>query len=76
MNESKNGRMGKKVNDGAYETMIARITGNKYRISSLWVIPKEEWQVDNLLRLYHVTFLSANHPKRNGSRTETACAGW
>ena len=27
--KSKNGTLGRKINDGAYETMIERITGNK-----------------------------------------------
>ena len=74
--KSKNGCIGKKVNDGAYETMIARITGNNNPDFFFTGYSKEEWQVNNLLFVPRHFFVPEIIEKRKPLAETARRAGW
>lgn len=74
--KSKNGRMGKKVNDGAYETMIARITGNNNPDFFFMGYSKELLQVNELLFVPRHFFVPEIIEKRKPLADTARRAGW
>lgn len=74
--KSKNGTIEKKINDGAYETMIQRITSNKNPDFFFMSYSKNESIVKNLLFVPKHFFLPDIIEKRK-PLADTACrAGW
>lgn len=68
--------MGKKVNDGAYETMIARITGNNNPDFFFMGYSKELLQVNDLLFVPRHFFVPEIIEKRKPLADTARRAGW
>lgn len=74
--KSKNGAMGSKIIDGAYETMIQRITSNKNPDFFFMSYSKSESIVNNLLFIPKYFFLPDIIEKRNPLADTARRAGW
>lgn len=74
--KSKSGKLGEKVNDGAYETMIARITGNENPDFLFMGYQKSDMTVRNLAVVPKHFFVPAMIEKRKPLSTNARRAGW
>lgn len=74
--KSKNGSMGRKINDGAYETMIQRITSNKNPDFFFMSYSKSESIVSDLLFVPKYFFLPDIIEKRKPLAETARRAGW
>ena len=74
--KSKNGAMGSKINDGAYDTMIQRITSNKNLDFLFMSYSKRESTVNNLLFIPKYFFVPDIIEKRKPLAETARRAGW
>ena len=74
--KSKNGAWGHKINDGAYETMIERITGNTSPDFLFMSYSKSELAVKNLVFVPKHFFVPAIIEKRKPLAETARRAGW
>lgn len=72
--KSKSGSLGRKINDGAYETMLARISGN--RNPNLFVLNYDHDTVRNLFIVPKFFFLPELIEKRPPLAPSSRRAGW
>ncbi len=74
--KSKNGKLGKKINDGAYSTMIARITSQNNPNFFFLTYSKKDWAVNDFLIIPKHFFESDIIEKRKPLAETTRRAGW
>lgn len=74
--KSKNGNLGKKINDGAYDTMIERITSNNNPDFFFMSYSKLELKVVNLIFVPKYFFAPAIIEKRKPLSSNARRAGW
>lgn len=74
--KSKNGALGRKINDGAYETMISRITGNENPDFFFMSYSREHWKVNDLIFIPKHFFVPDIIEKRNPLSPNSRRAGW
>lgn len=74
--KSKDGVLGRKINDGAYETMIERITGNRNPDFFFMSYSKTEYAVKNLILIPKHFFVPAIIEKRKPLAQTARRAGW
>ena len=74
--KSKNGSLGRKVNDGAYETMIERITSNQNPDFLFMSYSKSELKVKNLIIVPKYFFVPDIIEKRNPLKSSARRCGW
>ncbi len=74
--KSKNGSLGRKVNDGAYETMIERITSNQNPDFLFMSYSKSELKVKNLIIVPKYFFVPDIIEKRNPLKSSARRFGW
>lgn len=74
--KSKNGSLGHKINDGAYETMIRRITSNENPDFFFMNYSKEELMVRDLILIPKHFFVPDIIEKRNALKDSACRAGW
>jgi len=74
--KSKCGVLGRKINDGAYETMIARITGNQNPDFLFMSYSKTDYMVDNLILIPKHFFVPDIIEKRKPLASTARRAGW
>lgn len=74
--KSKNGPLGRKVNDGAYETMIERITGNQNPDFFFMSYSKSELKVIDFVLIPRHFFVPEIIEKRNPLPLTARRAGW
>lgn len=74
--KSKSGSIAKKINDGAYETMIKRITGNQNPDFLFMSYSKNECAVDDLIIVPKHFFTPDIIEKRNPLTSTARRAGW
>lgn len=74
--KSKNGNLGKKINDGAYSTMIARITSDNNPNFFFLTYRKPQWSVNNFLIIPKHFFQSEIIEKRKPLAAKARRAGW
>lgn len=74
--KSKNGPLGNTVNDGAYETMISRITGNQNPDFFFMSYSKQQHRVQNFLLVPKHFFVPDIIEKRKPLSSSARRAGW
>lgn len=74
--KSKNGTIGHKINDGAYETMINRITGNDNPDFFFMSYSKREMKVKNFVFVPKHFFVPDIIEKRKPLSPDARRAGW
>ncbi|MDO4832220.1 MAG: DpnI domain-containing protein [Clostridia bacterium] len=74
--KSKGGSLGKKINDGAYDTMIERITSNNNPDFFFMSYSKSESKVVNLVFVPKYFFIPAIIEKRKPLSPDARRAGW
>lgn len=74
--KSKNGALGRKVADGAYDTMIERITGNQNPDFFFMSYSKADYMVRSLLLIPKHFFVPAMIEKRKPLEPPARRAGW
>ena len=74
--KSKNGAMGSKINDGAYSTMIARITSNENPDFFFMSYSKQELKVKDLIFIPKHFFVPDIIEKRKPLAPTARRAGW
>ena len=74
--KSKNGTLGNKINDGAYETMIERITGNQNPDFLFMTYSKDNYTVKNLMLIPKHFFVPDIIEKRKPLTQTARRAGW
>lgn len=74
--KSKNGKLGRKIADGAYDTMIQRITSNKNPDFFFMNYSKEEHLVKDLILIPKHFFIPDIIEKRNPLKETARRAGW
>lgn len=74
--KSKNGTLGRKINDGAYETMIERITGNKNPDFFFMSYSKNELMVRDFIFIPKHFFVPDIIEKRKPLSPNAKRAGW
>ena len=74
--KSKNGNLGNKVNDGAYETMIERITSNTNPDFFFMSYSNREWMVKDLVLIPKHFFIPDVIEKRKPLADTARRAGW
>lgn len=74
--KSKNGTLGNKINDGAYETMIERITGNKNPDFLFMSYSRSSCMVNNLILIPKHFFIPEIIEKRKPLAETARRAGW
>ncbi|MBO5512084.1 MAG: restriction endonuclease [Clostridia bacterium] len=74
--KSKNGNLGRKINDGAYETMIARITENNNPDFLFMSYSKSEYTVNDLIFIPKHFFVPDIIEKRKPLAETAHRAGW
>ena len=74
--KSKNGNLGNKITDGAYETMIARITGNQNPDFLFMSYAKADCRVRNLILVPKHFFVPAVIERRKPLPPTAHRAGW
>lgn len=74
--KSKNGNLGNKVNDGAYETMIERISSNTNPDFFFMSYSKQEWIVKDLILIPKHFFVPDIIEKRKPLADTARRAGW
>lgn len=74
--KSKNGALGRKINDGAYETMITRITGNENPDFFFMSYSREHWRVNDLIFIPKHFFVPDIIEKRNPLSPNSRREGW
>ena len=74
--KSKNGKLGKKINDGAYSTMIARINSVNNPNFFFLTYSKKDWFVNDFLIIPKHFFQSEIIEKRKPLSSNARRAGW
>lgn len=74
--KSKNGKWGNKIADGAYETMIERITGNKNPDFFFMSYAKESYRIVDLIFIPKYFFVPSIVEKRKPLKETARRAGW
>lgn len=74
--KSKNGKLGRKIADGAYETMIQRITSNKNPDFFFMTYSQQEAAVKDLILIPKYFFVPDIIEKRNPLKETARRAGW
>lgn len=74
--KSKSGLLGQKINNGAYETMIERITGNRNPDFFFMSYSRTEYAVKNLILIPKHFFVPAIIEKRKPLAQDARRAGW
>lgn len=74
--KSKNGKLGTKINDGAYQTMIERITGNANPDFFFMSYSKSEWRVNDLIFIPKHFFVPDIIERRKALSESARRAGW
>ena len=74
--KSKSGKLGEKVNDGSYETMIARITSNKNPDFLFLGYQKQTMSVKDLIVIPKHFFVPSMIEKRKPLSLNARRAGW
>lgn len=74
--KSKNGQLGNTINDGAYETMISRITGNQNPDFFFLSYSKQQLKVQNFVFVPKHFFVPDIIEKRNPLSSTAHRAGW
>ncbi len=74
--KSKNGKLQQKINDGAYQTMIERITGNENPDFFFMSYSKNEWKVNDLIFIPKHFFVPDIIEKRKPLSQSARRAGW
>lgn len=74
--KSKNGRLGKKIMDGAYDTMIERLQANNYPNFFFLTYDKSSYTISNFLVIPKYFFVTDMIEKRKPLSTTAKRAGW
>ena len=74
--KSKNGNLGNKIADGAYETMIERITGNENPDFFIMSYAKENFRIVDLVFIPKYFFVPSIVEKRKPLKETARRAGW
>ncbi len=74
--KSKSGNIGKKISDGAYDTMIGRITSNSNPNLFVMNYNKKDYRVENLIFVPKFFFVPAIIEKRKPLAPNAKRAGW
>ncbi len=74
--KSKSGKIGKKISDGAYDTMIGRITSNANPNLFVMNYNKKDYKVENLLLVPKFFFVPSIIEKRKPLSDNAKRAGW
>ena len=74
--KSKNGKFGKKINDGAYDTMIERITGNHNPDFFLMAYSSSEYRVRDIMLVPKHFFVPNIIERRKPLASTARRAGW
>lgn len=74
--KSKNGNLGLKINDGAYRTMIERITGNENPDFFFMSYSKNKWEVKDLIFVPKYFFVPDIIEERKPLASSARRAGW
>ncbi len=74
--KSKSGNIGRKISDGAYKTMIGRITSNSNPNLLVMNYNKQDYKIDNLLLVPKFFFVPSIIEKRKPLAVTAKRAGW